>query len=162
MLTEAELRTAATRDPRWAERPEFLTWPLSALPPPGLLWTWRVEQADAFCHWASACLRRRFGATASVAPVRDDAGMVEFVEVRAMSSAPNEGAEPPVAPVSITDWRRLNRLRWMGSFCVMANRVLLPLGVQAIELGTGGEDTVVAFCRPPWADTLEAYFPPGD
>ncbi len=149
MLTPAEIEEAARRDPTFERAPHFLTWPLSKLPPPGLLWAWQVDEAERFCGWATRALQRRFGVNADVEPLMGESGAIELLEIRA-----GDGSV-------VCDWRRLNRMQWMGSFCVMSNRALLGQGLQAVELGTGGEDTVVAFCRRRWADDLEELFPSG-
>jgi hypothetical protein len=57
------------------------------------------------------------------------------------------------------DWQYLNHNRWMGAFCTIAERLLLPSGVSVLNLETGWFDTVLVFCRTGYTEEIVRWFP---
>ncbi len=125
--------------------PYFLAGASLGRPTGAVLWAWDASKTGSFCEWTSRTLSERFGLEA-------------YIEADA-------GAEPERLWIrhgeheEVCNWRTINRVKWMGAFCIMSNRLLADLGVMALELETGGFDTVVAFARAIYADKLSLYLP---
>ena len=125
--------------------PYFLAGASLGRPTGAMLWAWDTSQTASFCEWASLVLLERFG-----------------LDVRIEA---DEGPEPERLWIGfdqreeVCNWRTVNRARWMGAFCIMSNRVLSSLEVLALELETGGFDTVVAFSRAEYLEELRLHLP---
>ncbi len=158
VMTDAELRLAEAHRLRAVGQPDgpallayrsplVLTGAPDAASTAAILWRWEAGRADDFCRWATQALRRRFGLDVDITagePRKGDAP--RYLEVRSRG-----GRE-------ICDWQRVNRDRWMGAFCAIANRVLEPLGVSALALDAD-EATVLCFCWSRRAEGLLQVFP---
>lgn len=125
--------------------PYALTEAVSELPPPALRWRWETECGAAFCRWVEDALAQRFGI-----PLK---AMAEPETRPALLRLRLDGRE------EVVDWAYLNSAQWMGSFCTIAARLLLPRGIAAVELETGDLDTVVLFCRSEITEELREVLP---
>lgn len=125
--------------------PYFLAGAALGHPTGAMRWEWDASQSQCFCNWANRVLTERF--KVEVQLEADGGKEPERLWIRC-----GENEE-------VCNWRTINRARWMGAFCVMSNRILSGLGVQALELETGGFDTVVAFCRAEYVEALKEYLP---
>lgn len=158
VMTDAELRIAEEHRLRAMGRPDgpallayhsplVLTGAPDAAPTAAILWRWEVDRADDFCRWAAQALRQRFGLDVDVTvgePREGDA--LRYLEISGSGRR------------EVCDWRRVNRDRWMGAFCAIANRVLEPLGVSALALDAD-EATALCFCWSRCAVGLLQVFP---
>ncbi len=158
VMTDAELCIAEAHRLRAVGRPDgpallayrsplVLTGAPASPPTAALLWRWEIDRADDFCRWATQALRQRFGLDVDITlgdPQEGDA--LRYLEINGSGRR------------EVCDWRRVNRDRWMGAFCAIANRVLEPLGVSALALDAD-EATVLCFCWSRCAEELLQHFP---
>lgn len=116
--------------------------------PAALRWEWDCRRAAEFAAWAMAALQERFSITWRIEGEEEDLQLGPRY-LRLHLGAREERC----------DWRYLNQHRWMEAFCTIANRLLEPVRVTALDLETGWFDTIVCFC---WRDQVEAllrWFP---
>ena len=154
LLTWEELRLREERAlpgahslQRLRRDPYFLSGPDFAEAAGAARWDWDTSKTYLFCAWAQKTLRERFSL-----PITVEAGP--------------EGARDPDRlwvrygdREEVCNWKVINRSKWMGAFCIMANRILEPLGVTALELETGGFDTVVCFCKSEYVGRVKEILP---
>lgn len=112
-----------------------------------LRWDWDISRTGAFAGWCERALATRF----SIAwQVRGEPGdRCDAPEYLVLS---REGQSERC------DWRYLNAHRWAGAFCTIADRLLRPVGVTALELETGWFDVVICFCAAECADEVLSSF----
>lgn len=112
-----------------------------------LRWDWDTRKVDWFARWCERALAGRFGVTWQV---RGDnltsGGDAEYLLLTRDGQTER------------CDWRYLNQHRWAGAFCAIAERLLRPVGIAALELETGWFDVVICFCAATSADELSGWF----
>ncbi|MSQ15443.1 MAG: hypothetical protein EXR50_06225 [Dehalococcoidia bacterium] len=150
---EKAYQAALGNEKRWRSKgleelckdPYFLSGASLSHATGAMLWTWDASQTSSFCDWANHVLSERFGLDAHVEA--DEGPVPERLWIRCGDAE------------ELCNWRTINRARWMGAFCIMSTRLLSNLGVVALELETGGFDTVVAFAWAEYVEKLRLYLP---
>lgn len=133
----------------------------SKVPPPYLLtavpgqpataalrWDWQEKNVQEFIAWNQQILHERF-----------DIDLQMSTEAECYQSAPCYLRMQSGEQQERCDWQYLNQNRWMGAFCTIIERMLLPLGVTALSLDTGWFDTVLVFCRTAYVEEITRWFP---
>jgi sirohydrochlorin cobaltochelatase len=133
----------------------------SNLPPPYLLtalpgqpataalrWDWQEQNVQEFSAWSQHVLLERFGVALQIS-AEEEADQATPRYLRMQLGEQQERC----------DWHYLNQNRWLGAFCTMIERLLLPVGVTALCLDTGWFDTVLVFCRTAHVDEITRWFP---
>lgn len=134
--------------PSWSSpAPYVLTGAPDAPETGALRWDWDMREVERFAGWCERALATRFGVT---------------WQVRGQSAIPGADAEYLLltrdGQTERCDWRYLNQHRWAGAFCAIAERLLRPVGVAALELETGWFDVVICFCAATSADEVTGWF----
>lgn len=129
--------------------PPYLLTALPGQPATAALrWDWQEQNVHVFIDWCTQVLRERFGLDVQITCEDEEAQHAP----RFMRLQLGEQQE-------LCDWQYLNQNRWMGAFCTIAERLLLPSGVSVLNLETGWFDTVLVFCRTEYVEEIERWFP---
>ena len=113
-----------------------------------LRWDWQEKNVQEFIVWCHQVLHERFG-----------------IDLQIMAEAEEDQSVPRYLRMQLgeqqerCDWLYLNQNRWIGAFCTIIERMLLPLGVTALSLETGWFDTVLVFCRTAHVEEITRWFP---
>jgi hypothetical protein len=113
-----------------------------------LRWDWQEQNVHLFIDWCTQVLRERFALDIQITSEDEDAQHTPRY-IRLQLGEQQERC----------DWQYLNQNRWMGAFCTIAERLLLPSGVSVLNLETGWFDTVLVFCRTGYTEEIVRWFP---
>jgi hypothetical protein len=113
-----------------------------------LRWDWQEKNVQEFIVWCHQVLHERFD-----------------IDLQIMAEAEEDQSVPRYLHMQLGEqqercnWQYLNQNRWIGAFCTIVERMLLPLGVTALSLETGWFDTVLVFCRTAHVEEITRWFP---
>ena len=127
--------------------PYVLTGPPGGPETAALRWDWDMRRVTAFASWCERALAERFGVSwQAQGKSVVNGGVAEFLLLTLDGQTEQ------------CDWRYLNTHRWAGAFCAIAERLLRPRGIAALELETGWFDVVICFCSTTSADEVLRWF----